>query len=159
MKVLKDNYNVMKALEEKEPESIITCCDDCGSELEVSPEDMYVGWLGAMHCICPCCGEETMVEQAKGITLTRDNVQFPKHFYRTTTGMKYVSELTCDEIKERIQEGIDYLRRHKDEDYWSTWSGDTFIIVFNLSNDGEYSVVVSKDFYETDIPFEDVDYE
>lgn len=158
MKVLKDNYNVVKALEEKEPESIITCCDDCGSELEVSPEDMYVGWLGAMHCICPCCGEETMVEQAKGITLTKDNVRFPQHFLRRTFGIRHVKEVKEEEIEKQVRDIIEYLRRNKC-DYKYVSYGDLFLIVFKYDGDENYSVVVTKDFYETDIPFEEEDYE
>lgn len=158
MKILKDNYNVVKALEEKEPDSIITCCDQCGSELEISPEDMYVGWLGAMHCICPCCGEETMVEQAKGITLTKDNVRFPQHYIRTATSVRNTVELKNEEIDKKVRIGVEYLRQHKDEYYWFIRIMDTFIIVFNLSDDNSYNVVVSKDFYETDIPFTKEDY-
>ena len=158
MKILKNNYNVVKALEEKEPDSIITCCDQCGSELEISPEDMYVGWLGAMHCICPCCGEETMVEQAKGITLTKDNVRFPQHYIRAATSVRNIVKLKDEEIDKKVRIGVEYLRQHKDEYYWSIRIMDTFIIVFNLSDDNTYNVVVSKDFYETDIPFTKEDY-
>lgn len=159
MKVLKDNYNVMKDLEEKEPESIITCCDDCGSELEVSPEDMYVGWLGTMHCICPCCGEETMVEQAKGITLTKDNLEFPTHFLRTNSSLRYVKEVKNEEIERQIRDAIEYLRKHKDNDLKYVSYGDLFVIVFRYKGDENYFVLVTKDFYETDIPFEAEDYE
>lgn len=159
MKVLKDNYNVVKALEEKEPDSIITCCDECGSELEISPEDMYVGWLGAMHCICPCCGEETMVEQAKGITLTKDNLRFPEHFLRTTFGIRNVREIKDEEIERQVRDAIEYLRKHKDNDLKYVSYGDLFVIVFRYEGDENYFVLVTKDFYETDIPFEAEDYE
>ena len=115
--------------------------------------------MGARFITCPCCGEETIVDELDGITLTKDNLEFPVHFIRTTKGLRHVVEVNSDEIIKEIQRAITYFREHKDEYYWYTSHGDLFLIVFRYSGDEEYFVMVTKDFYETYIPFEDKDYE
>lgn len=160
MKILKDNYNhvVERKLKNTKPKLLKIHCDQCDSELEITKEDTHVGWLGALFVTCPCCGEESMVEELEGITLTVDNLQFPIHFNRTNKDTRQVVENSPDEIVNEIKQGITYFREHKDEYYWYTSYGDLFVIVFRYEGDEEYFVMVTKDFYETDIPFEQEDY-
>ena len=134
-------------------------CSECDSELEITEEDTHIGWMGARFINCPCCGEEAMVDELEGITLTKDNLEFPVHFNRTAKGLRNVVEVNSNEIIKEIQRGITYFREHKDEYYWYTSYGDLFLIVFRYSDDEEYFVMVTKDFYETYIPFEREDYE
>ena len=99
MKILKDNS---KNIEVKE-ESIAMFplkikCSECDSELEITKEDTHIGWMGARFINCPCCGEESMVDKLDGITLTKDNLEFPVHFNRTTKGLRHVAEVNSDEI-------------------------------------------------------------
>lgn len=133
-------------------------CDKCGSELEITEEDTHIGWLGARFVTCPCCGEESMVDELDGITLTPENIQFPTHFTRVNKNLKDVKEVENEKIVNEIKRGILFLRTSKEEFCWYTSSGDTFIIVFRYDGDEEYFVMVAKDFYETDMPFEEVDY-
>ena len=84
IKVIRNNFNqndLNKKVEEK-PKVVHTCCEYCESELEVSKEDTHIGWLGAAFAKCPCCGQEIMVDELEGITLTKDNIEFPVHFNR-----------------------------------------------------------------------------
>ena len=160
IKVLKDNSNNIEVKEENIAMFPLKIkCSECDSELEITEEDTHIGWMGARFISCPCCGEEAMVDELDGITLTKDNLEFPVHFNRTAKGLRHVVEVNSDKIIKEIQKGITYFRGHKDEHYWYTSHGDLFLIVFRYSGDEEYFVMVTKDFYETYIPFEREDYE
>lgn len=160
MKILKNNYNYCKEKRFKnaESKSLKIHCDQCGSELEITKNDTHIGWLGALFVTCPCCGEESMVDELEGITLTIDKLVFPVHFSRTNKEMIQVVENCPDEIVKEIKRAITYFREHKDKYFWHTSHGDMFVIVFRYEGDKEYSVMVTKDFYETAIPFQAVDY-
>ena len=99
-----------------------------------------------------------MVDELDGITLTRDNINYPVHFNRTNKDLRNVVEVQKDEVIKEIQRGIDYFRTNKDESYWYSSHGDLFVIIFRYEGDEEYFVLVTRDFYETDIPFEKEDY-
>ena len=160
IKVIKNNFNKInlnKNIEEKS-KKIHIFCEHCDSELEISKEDTHIGWLGALFVKCPCCGQESMVNELEGITLTKDNIDYPIHFNRTNKDLRNVVEVKKDEIIKEIQRGIDYFRVNKNESYWYTCYGDLFLIVFRYEGDEEYFVLVTRDFYETDIPFEKEDY-
>lgn len=157
MKVLRDNTNEIK--EEKIPEVLKIHCNECGSELEITENDTHIGWLGARFITCPCCGEESMVDELNGITLTKDNLKFPVHFNRTTKGLRHVVETKSDEIIKEIKRAITYFRENKDDWNWYTSYGDLFVNIYRYDGDEEYFVLVTKDFYETHIPFEKEDYE
>lgn len=160
IKIVKNNYNknnISKKVEVK-PKTVHTHCDYCNSELELTKEDTYIGWLGARFVECPCCGKETMVDELEGIDLTKDNVKFPTHFYKTNKELEGVKEVENEEITKQIQNGIDFLRENKDEFSWYVSYGDLFVSVFRFEGDEIYSVYVTRDFYNTEIPFEKSDY-
>lgn len=159
MKILKDNSKNNVVKREMLPKTITTFCDNCDSELEITEEDTYIGWLGTRFITCPCCGEESMVEELEGITLTKDNIKFPVHFKRTNKDLKNVKEIDNDEIAKEINKAITYFRENKDEYSWYISYGDLFVIVFRYEEDEDYFVLVTRDFYETYIPFEEEDYE
>ena len=159
IKVLKDNSKNIEVKEENAMFPLKIKCSECDSELEITENDTHIGWLGARFITCPYCGEESMVDELDGITLTKDNLEFPVHFNRTAKGLMHVVEINPDEIIKDIQRGIAYFREHKDEYYWCTSHGDLFLSVYRHSGDEEYFVMITKDFYETYIPFEKEDYE
>lgn len=157
MKILKNNYKVEEVknvIEQLYPRKII--CESCKSELEYEKSDLRIGEYGLLFLDCPCCKHNNVLDE-EGIILTKNNVQFPTHFHHTSveTGAKD----TCDNenIKKHIHEAIDYLRRHKDEDWnwtWYTAYGNLYIRVDRFNGDECYYVTVSNDYYTTDIPFE-----
>ena len=113
-----------------------------------------------MYVDCPICGEHNMlVDNEKSITLTVDNIEFPVHFHHVSveTGAKDVCN--TEEIRERLRSAITYFRNNTDEYFWYAESGNLFIMVHRCSDDDEYFVLVSKDFYSMDIPFQEEDYE
>ena len=159
MKVLENRYNAKEVKEEKIPDVLTIHCNECDSELEITENDTHIGWLGARFITCPCCGEESMVDELEGITLTKDNLEFPVHFNRTMSGLRNVIEIGANKIIKEIQDAIMFLREHKDMGYKYVSYGDLFVIVFRYEGDENYFVLVTKDFYEVDIPFEKEDYE
>lgn len=160
IKIIKNNFtqsNLNKKMETKS-KTVHTFCEHCNSELEFTKDDTHIGWLGAAYVTCPCCGEESMVDELDGITLTKDNIGFPVHFLRFNKDMRHVEEVGNEEIIKEIRKGVEYFRKNKDEYCWYTSYGDLFVILFRYADDEEYLVVVTKDFYEGYIPFEGEDY-
>ena len=148
MRVIKNNTEIKIKYPLREE------CDYCGSELEVDEKDTYVGYLGAIHYKCPVCGTENMIDDIDGLTLTKDNVEFPNHFHHFGKGV----DLTSDEIRKYINDAIEYFRENPDSFCYTTGAGNTGILVQNFSGDYEYHVVVTKDFYDVGIPYEHEDY-
>lgn len=159
MKIIKDNTNNKPNTEKEIPDVLKIHCSECGSELEITKDDTHIGWLGAAFINCPCCGQEAMVDEMDGITLTIDNVKFPMHFHRTALELGKAKEISATEIEKEIKCGVEYFRANKDAFCWCTNRGDLCLVIFRYSGDEEYWVIVTKDFYETYIPFEQVDYD
>lgn len=162
MKVLKNNYNescVEKIVEQVQPYPRKLFCEKCRSELEYEKSDLKMGFLGCMYLNCPCCGYDNMLEENEGtITLTKDNIEFPTHFWHTSTSTGAKDCCNDKEVKECIQRAIKYFRENKEEFAWSTEYGNLYIAVYKYDGDKSYEVTVSNDFYTTSIPFESVDY-
>lgn len=158
MKVLKDNYTINEVKNKQNyPRKIV--CDNCGSELEYEKSDLYMGFLGSMYLDCPLCKRKNMVENNEGaITLTKDNVEFPVHFYHTSKENGAVDCCNNEEIKKYISEAIEFLRKNKEEYSWYCQTGNLYIHVFRYDGDREYYVVVTDSYYDTYIPFEKEDY-
>lgn len=148
MKIIKSN----KQTQIKYPMRVK--CYNCESELEVEEQDTHVGYPGAMYFTCPVCGKESMIDELDGITLTKDNIEFPQHFYYFGNGV----DLSSKEIRKYINDAINFFRNNPDSFCYTTGSGNTGILVQNFSGDHEYHVVVTKDFYETEIPYGTKDY-
>lgn len=160
MEILKNNYEYKKQKIKNQNTVFDVVCDNCGSELRVEEKDTHIGCFGAAYITCPCCKEESFVEEIKGITLTKDNFKFPLHFLRTNKDMRNVKEVSFSEIENEIKKGIDYLRSSNEEnDYWYISYGNLFVVIFKYAGDEEYFILVTQDFYETYIPFEEEDYE
>lgn len=162
MKVLKDNYKEASIKEEVKkinPYPRVLVCEKCRSELEYEKSDLRMGALGCMYLDCPCCGYDNMIEENEGtITLTVDNVIFPTHFFHTSNKHGAVDCCNNENVKKEIYRGIDYLRKNRDQFDWMTGYGDLYINITRYDGDENYVVFVSNDYYETYIPFEDVDY-
>ena len=133
---------------------MIITCDNCGSDYEIEYDDTYIGALGCRYVKCPCCGYENMIDD--GIQLTKDNLKFPDHYFSFADCVKISDEAIDRDVKRCIEA----LRNSKDKRFYATrtGTGDTHIFVFRYDGDEEYFVYVGKGGYETNVPFEDVDY-
>lgn len=160
MKVLKNNYNkentYIKEEVEEYPKMLV--CDTCGSELEYEKKDMRIGSLGCAFVDCPCCGRDNLIDDEDGVTLTKDNVEFPTHFFHTSKETGAVDCCNNEEIKKYIYKAIDYFRKNKDEYHWFAATGNLRVDVTRYEGDESYEVVVTNNYYETSIPFEREDY-
>ena len=158
MKVIENNFKNKNNLVKNNPYTVITYCDNWNSKLEIAEEDTHIGCYGVRFVTCPCCGEETMIYEMDGFTLTVDNIKFPVHFHRTNKDLG-AKEVYDEEIVKNIKRAIQYFRTNNRDDEWCwfTECGELFVAVYKLDGDDEYYVVVSKDFYDTYIPFEDED--
>lgn len=162
MRVLKNNYNeknehIAKVIANPYPRKHI--CDRCSSELEYERSDLHMGFLGCMHLTCPLCGNENMVEENEGtVTLTKDNIEFPTHFWHTSVETGAKDCCNNNEVKNCIDKAIKYFRENKEEYSYCTSYGNLYVKVHRYEGDENYDVVVSNDFYETYIPFEKEDY-
>lgn len=58
-----------------------------------------------------------------------------------------------------LRKQLHIFRENKDEWNWYTSHSDLFLSVYRHPDDEDYFVLVTKDFYETYIPFEREDYE
>lgn len=164
MKVLKNNYNDGKItahvteIRNQYPRKLT--CDMCDSELEYEKSDIRFGEYGCAYIDCPLCGENNFLEDGENdITLTKYNVEFPTHFHHTSKETGAVDVCNNEMVKEYVCKAIDYFRKNKDEDnYGGHITGNFYISVDRYSEDEEYCVTVSNDFYETYIQFEKEDY-
>ena len=163
MKVLKNNYNYNKnesnIISTPKPYPRIHICEKCKSELEYDKSDLRMGFLGCMHLDCPICGESNMLDENEfSITLTPNNVEFPTHFWHTSKETGAVDCCNNERIKKYVLDGIQYFRNNKDEFAWYAETGNLHIVIYRFTEDEVYNIVVSKDHYSTEIPFETEDY-
>lgn len=157
MRVLKNNYKPCIQKEKQNyPQKCI--CENCESELEYDKSDINIGEYGCAFVKCPVCGIKTAVDlEEDEFKLTQDNVEFPLHFNHICTP-KSKDYFTNENIKHYIKEYINYLRKSGDY-YCGGWiTGNLFLSVTKLSEDEQYIIYTSNDFYETMIPFGKEDY-
>lgn len=151
MRILKDNYtNYVKVVKNNK-----IVCETCQSELEYDKSDIQYGEFGCAYIMCPLCDKKIFLDYEEPICLTVDNIVFPQHFHHASQD---AVEISAKEIQEWIKEGIDYFRENKNEDYWYRQSGDTHVAIYRYGGDKDYNTIVTKDYYETYIPFEKSDY-
>lgn len=149
MRVIEDNYKKMFPMEVK--------CKYCKSVIELDKKDVDV-FRDEVRYECPVCKRENTFPQFDGITdtpITADTIRFPNDFYHFGNGVN----VTEKEIENEIRKLIERFRNNIDESpYYYAAFGNTFIQVFNYPDDKEYYVVVSKNYYDIHIPYEQKDY-
>lgn len=157
MKILKNNLNAPMEVSPYPKELI---CDKCGSELEYDESDLYIGEYGWSYVDCPVCGRSNLLDEDEHhITLTMDNIEFPTHFHHVCVETGAVDCCKQEYIRRYIEDAIRYFRKNKEEYCWGThMTGNLYLTVLRLEGDGIYEIYVSKDFYESEIPFSTEDY-
>lgn len=156
MKIIKNNANLNDMIDEEKEKSkfpIKAKCENCSSEIELEESDLGVGEFGLYKFTCPCCGKESYLDN--GITLTKDNVRFPQHYFNYSGGIN----VKDDEINRLVKVCIQYLRDNKDKYNTHAEIGNSFINVTRYDGDETYDIQVAKDYYSTEIPFEKEDFE
>ena len=163
MKVLKDNYNtnnIDENVEKTKPYPRKFVCNSCGSELEYEEPDLRMGSFGYVHLDCPLCGYDNMIEDNENnITLTKDNIQFPTHFWHTSKKNNAIDTCNNEEVRKCIKDAVEFFRKNKDEFCWFTSYGNLYVVVYRWDGDKEYEIIVCNDHYSMYIPFEVEDYD
>lgn len=144
MKILVNNYS-----KEKSNNSIKFICKNCSSELLVDEDDLITHSDGVNSIICPCCRKMSQVFKEELFPITTENVSYPKHFTVVNANSnKNIKRLTDSEINNEIKIGIEFLKKNKNQEYYFISYGEMFLSIFNFAEDGEYMVIVTKDFSE-----------
>lgn len=154
MKIIKNNRKTTEPIVVAKPVVWHRFCESCDSEFEADEDDTYIGALGCRYVKCPCCEYENILDD--GITLTTENLSFPKHYFNFKNAVK----LSDNDVDRYVKECIEALRNSKDKNFYATHTGtgDTHVFVFKYDGDEEYVVYVGKGGYETNVPFEYADY-
>lgn len=146
MRIIHNNLETQKEI----PKTQEYVCVECGSTIEVDPDDIHEGWLGAYYFTCPVCGKESMTDIETELP-TKDTIEFPKHFYRCTTDDSAV-DVSDEDIQKYIRRLANIMwNRTNEETYVHTGTGNTVIFVLNQAGDGEYHIIVCKNYWEGDI--------
>ena len=109
---------------------------------------------------CPLCNDSNyLYDEDLEFRLTKDNVQFPKHFHHSSKDNEAVDTCNSEHVEKWIKHGIECIRNSLDDD-WAhyTGSGNTMVHIYKHDDDEDYYVCVSHDYYDTYIPFEEEDY-
>ena len=157
MRVLINNYNKEnKIMDSEYPKKIR--CEHCDSVLAYDKSDIRIGQLGLAFIDCPLCDSEICFEdEEEGLRLTKDNIEFPTHFFKPR--VENISNISSSKIEACIKEGVEHLRKYGEDFAWYAESSNTHITVFKMDGDEGYWVIVAPNFYSTHIPFEEEDYE
>lgn len=142
MKILVNNY-LKEDVEDKNTTTVE--CSKCGSVLEICENDLY----GQSTILCPCCKRMFEVDTDELFVVTTENISYPKHFTVVNANSnKNIKLLTDSEINNEIKIGIEFLKKNKNKEYYFISYGEMFLSIFNFEEDGEYMVIVTKDFSE-----------
>ena len=125
---------------------IKTKCEYYNAELEVDKEDVHIGEYGLYEYICPCCNIKNTIDD--GIDLTKDNLQFPIHYYSFNDG----KDISDEKINKWVKECIEKLEEDKESYISWTGTGNTKVFVQKFEEDNEYSITICKGYYEVEIP-------
>lgn len=82
-------------------------------------------------------------------------MHFPDHYYHF--GKDLYSHVEDAKVDEYVRTAIQKIREDHD-DYVSISSGDTMVFVARINDEDNYFVYVGQDGYETNIPFQEIDY-
>lgn len=138
------------------PKSLVFFCDKCGTVFEAGPDE-YDNITNMMPC--PLCGRTV-----KGTTseydeesekyLTSENFVFPEDAEKVGSGSTFVSD---EEIICIIKRGVDYLRKHKEEDNWYWLQGNVWVDVIAVDEERIYQVKVTRSYYDMPINYTEQD--
>lgn len=143
MRIIHNNLEIPKTI----PKSQEYECEHCGSTIEVDPDELYEGWLGAMYFTCPVCGEESMTDIETDLP-TKDTIEFPKHFHKSSVDSGAV-DISNEEIQKVIRRLANGMWNCTNEmEYNMSGTGNMVVFVENYAGDGEYKITVCKDYWE-----------
>ena len=139
MKIIKDNF--------AEKTSRYTC-NFCNSIIEYDDRDISCDYRGRKCIICPCCSYVHYLDEDEQNDIMRINdITYPHDYHNSANGV----DITNEEINKSIKELINHLKKHPDESFRFYAVGNAFIGVFNIQNEDEYYIVISKNYYDASV--------
>lgn len=129
MKIIKANEDYL------ETRNVI--CPFCGSELEITDDDLDGDVLK-----CPVCKDEFHVDEDKDFSANPP--KYPRDFFDFTNGV----DVNNNKIQEWIDDCVNHLRNNKSDTYSFVSSGNTFVFSFKSEGDNEIVTIVAKKYSE-----------
>lgn len=120
-------------------------CKTCRSILQFQESDVEFCSPGGAHVVCPVCGQKVYLPPEFDRLITLDNVNYPKHFYSSESGVEVANGV----IQTWIDEAAEYLRLNPEEAFYTIKRGNSTLIVLNFED--EYRFIVAQDYEEVDI--------
>lgn len=133
MKIIENNYK-----QEKTIERIV--CDNCNSVFEINEDDINIDRFEDRYVCCPCCNNKVWIDY-----VTKDNIEFPKHFSCFKNGV----DIKDNTINNWIKDSIKWLEENPNEPYRYIGTGNSIMIIFNHND--EYYIVVAKNYFDVTI--------
>lgn len=134
-------------------------CYTCNSEFAYTEDDLHIGEFGNVYATCPVCNTQEWIDEEPPEILTKDNIRFPTHFGHVSKENGAVDYCTPDTIQKYIKRATEFFRDNKDECLYYIRSGNLCVCVVRIPDDEAYDVIVTNNYYVTNIPFEKEDYE
>lgn len=126
-----------------------TECKNCGEPLEFTIDDVEkVAY--SPYIVCPCCGEETEVDNDESFykDVTSENFNYPADFFDFSNGI----DLDKATQRKYIDTCIDYLKANREEDWYYNACGNFCAVVLRCGND--YKIIVTDKYKQLEIPEE-----
>lgn len=116
----------------------VSKCDNCGVSFEYSPNDVDMQPCGTPILFCPVCGEFVQGDDTLKEVVTKETVNYPKHFaHRSDNGWA-----TESQINQAISDALKHIETYNDVPFVRYDVNDTSVIV--IRDDDAYEVIVGK---------------
>lgn len=116
----------------------------CGEILEFEKEDIHTLEYGMPYVTCPTCKEEVEVNYNFAKKIKKSNITFPDDYF--CYKKEYTDIITNEEVNSWVARCISKLEEQEnDYDILTHDDGDTHIEVYK--HDGEYEIIISKNYY------------
>lgn len=126
-------------------------CYECGTWLEYEASDTTIGVYGGRELVCPACGKRLILDEPDGISLNSNNIEFPTHFMPTDTNAMDIDDVR---IKTWVRNCLSRLETEPNRYFWQEGYGNTIVLALNLED--EYDIYVAKNYWECEIPKEEM---
>lgn len=113
-------------------------CDNCQAELEYDKDDVFIGEWGMKYVHCPCCNENTPVDEDRHMPIT-----WPTTFWHTSK--EKTKEIEGEQVSDFVEEVKKNLSSCKPGEWSMIGTGDC--LVFGYKTEEEIEIIVTKDYY------------
>lgn len=113
-------------------------CDTCGDSFEYSPNDVDMQPCGTPMLVCPVCGEFVRGDDTLKEVVTKETVEYPKHFILHRDD----GWATDSQINKAISDALKDIEIYDDVPFVRYVVKDTSVIV--IRDDDAYEVIVGR---------------